>query len=421
MMLVKVFTLLLSFSYVISDGQVRQMVTSYNPGCQTQKCPECSPGVVYVQAKGDNDILHYVVSALGGPPTALVIKTNRPKERYQLNINCKMMASKNDTERKAAITLPSGLKKIYSYGVVFSRLFQYNDTADKADITAYNINSTKWRVYDFTEFEWQDITTWSSNNLIVMKVKTSGEVMDAAFYNESLVLQFHMFDHSDRSKELPHLLYDADSTQFDFTLQDIDTGNYSSARWGLETVLLGSDKKTAGMHIETKKSIDDEYTPGVFEMSNWLTRPGNEANGGYLQWKPVCYLKPGRARSVATKVDYTNLASTSDVNVDTFLQSSIMYSYFPDIMNVSRSATNFTFGLESDGGFTKTNFTSWTAQLGFGAPPEDKVSSLVVGVISAGLGLPVILIMFGGLFVIIKKKTSKEGYTDLDTDRSNIQ
>lgn len=62
-----------------------------------------------------------------------------------------------------------------------------------------------------------------------------------------------------------------------------------------------------------------------------------------------------------------------------------------------------------------------TAQLGFGAPPEDKVSSLVVGVISAGLGLPVILIMFGGLFVIIKKKTSKEGYTDLDTDRSNIQ
>lgn len=68
-------------------------------------------------------------------------------------------------------------------------MFQYNDTADKADITSYNINSTKWRVYDFTEFEWQDITTWSSNNLIVMKVKTSGEVMDAAFYNESLVLQ----------------------------------------------------------------------------------------------------------------------------------------------------------------------------------------------------------------------------------------
>lgn len=80
-------------------------------------------------------------------------------------------------------------KKEYEHWLLLFQLFQYNDTADKADITAYNINSTKWRVYDFTEFEWQDITTWSSNNLIVMKVKTSGEVMDAAFYNESLVLQ----------------------------------------------------------------------------------------------------------------------------------------------------------------------------------------------------------------------------------------
>lgn len=80
-------------------------------------------------------------------------------------------------------------KKEYEHWLLLFQLFQYNDTSDKADITAYNINSTKWRVYDFTEFEWQDITTWSSNNLIVMKVKTSGEVMDAAFYNESLVLQ----------------------------------------------------------------------------------------------------------------------------------------------------------------------------------------------------------------------------------------
>ena len=73
--------------------------------------------------------------------------------------------------------------------VFFIQLFQYNDTADKADITSYNINSTNWRVYDFTEFEWQDITQWSSNDLIVMKVKDSGLVKDAAFYNESLVLQ----------------------------------------------------------------------------------------------------------------------------------------------------------------------------------------------------------------------------------------
>ena len=73
------------------------------------------------------------------------------------------------------------------------------------------------------------------------------------------------------------------------------------------------------------------------------------------------------------------------------------------------------------------NFTNWTiplcrtAQLGYGAPPEDKVSSLVVGVISAGLGIPVILILFGGLFVIIKKKMAKGEYTEVGQDNSSIQ
>lgn len=98
-----------------------QMITSFNPGCQTQKCPDCSPGVVYVVSRGDNDVLHYVISAIGGPPTALVIKTNKPKGRSQLNIDCKKMASKNDTERKDSITKPEGVKVLYSFGVVFSR------------------------------------------------------------------------------------------------------------------------------------------------------------------------------------------------------------------------------------------------------------------------------------------------------------
>lgn len=61
------------------------------------------------------------------------------------------------------------------------------------------------------------------------------------------------------------------------------------------------------------------------------------------------------------------------------------------------------------------------SELGYGAPPEDKVSSLVVGVISAGLGIPVILILFGGLFVIIKKKTAKGEYTEVGQDNSSIQ
>lgn len=97
----------------------------------------------------------------------------------------------------------------------------------------------------------------------------------------------------------------------------------------------------------------------ILQMFNWLIRLGNEVNGGYLQWKFVCYFKFGRVRLVVIKVDYINLVFISDVNVDIFFQSSIMYLYFLDIMNVSRFVINFIFGLESDGGFIKINFILW--------------------------------------------------------------
>lgn len=46
-----------------------------------------------------------------------------------------------------------------------------------------------------------------------------------------------------------------------------------------------------------------------------------------------------------------------------------------------------------------------TGSLGYGKPPMDAVSSLVVVVISVGLGIPVVLIIFGGIFVCLKKKS----------------
>ena len=70
-------------------------------------------------------------------------------------------------------------------------------------------------------------------------------------------------------------------------------------------------------------------------------------------------------------------------------------------------------------------FFSRTVNLGFGTPPKDKVSMLVIGVISAGLGIPVVLIIFGGVCVFIKRRTAaKKGYEKLNgttTERSSIQ
>ena len=59
--------------------------------------------------------------------------------------------------------------------------------------------------------------------------------------------------------------------------------------------------------------------------------------------------------------------------------------------------------------------------LGFGTPPEDSISFVVVLTICIGLGVPALLIGCGGIFLVIRRKPwkrcfkdSKGGYTKLD-------
>ena len=47
---------------------------------------------------------------------------------------------------------------------------------------------------------------------------------------------------------------------------------------------------------------------------------------------------------------------------------------------------------------------SRTAVLGYGTPQYDRISFIVIITISLGLGLPVLFIAFGAVFVIVKKK-----------------
>lgn len=57
-----------------------------------------------------------------------------------------------------------------------------------------------------------------------------------------------------------------------------------------------------------------------------------------------------------------------------------------------------------------------SGSIGYGVPPSDTVSTLVIIIISAGLGIPVIIIIFGGIFICIKKKNAKP-----DKPLGNIQ
>ena len=67
---------------------------------------------------------------------------------------------------------------------------------------------------------------------------------------------------------------------------------------------------------------------------------------------------------------------------------------------------------------------SRTGILGFGEPPEDNISSVVWITIFVGLGLPAVITVLGGIYLIIRKKpwkkvmklvrSNRDGYQALD-------
>lgn len=61
-----------------------------------------------------------------------------------------------------------------------------------------------------------------------------------------------------------------------------------------------------------------------------------------------------------------------------------------------------------------------TASIGYGQPPVESVSLLVIIVIAAGLGIPVIIILLGGIYVCIKRRRDL-AYSKLESVNSYPQ
>jgi len=72
------------------------------------------------------------------------------------------------------------------------------------------------------------------------------------------------FDDEGREDQLPHLPYNENITQFDLSVNKVWTNTSKNSRFAVEVMMIGNDKE--GMDVSESKSIDDEYTPGVFQV-----------------------------------------------------------------------------------------------------------------------------------------------------------
>lgn len=154
-----------------------------------------------------------------------------------------------------------------------------------ANITRTNILHPKF-------FQWERKTLLQNNEIVALDMEGSnyndvstntsrhGTVKFLVSYLTLLVtlvtynalmcivcFQLKGFCSLDHSKVLPHMLHTENSTQIDIILDQLQTNkSFSNSRFAIELLVVGIGNPDIPMFINPKKSLDDEHTPGIFEV-----------------------------------------------------------------------------------------------------------------------------------------------------------
>ena len=87
-------------------------------------------------------------------------------------------------------------------------------------------------------------------------------------------MQLKCFDNQDHDIAFPHLVHSENSTQFDLVFDGLKVNStFNAPRFAAELVFISSEERASSnddtqhrFNIHEKRSLDDEHTPGIFEL-----------------------------------------------------------------------------------------------------------------------------------------------------------
>nr|XP_060613857.1 glycosylated lysosomal membrane protein [Anolis sagrei ordinatus] len=365
-----------------TPGYRRKVSLEYNPGWNSSEA-----NLLHVRAVGRNDTLHLVWSTIGAP-TALLVYTG--SDTSVLHVNWTTLLSPSPS---GAIRVEPPESVLYSTAVVFAKVYEYNgaNTSDLSQAQAGDF----YPAYDLANFTWDSLDgKWNQSDL---SATFRGVVSDhgGTAWNGSISFQVMAFEGSDRDASLPRLLHSANSSKVAFVMHGVAPRSKRS-RFALEifTVEEGSGRK----ELQSIRSIDDEYTPTIFEMAQLVSLPRNDTVGSsFLQWKTAAYASPDAQRADTIHCQYYPLRTA---NV-TLPGHGIAHAYFGPEADYAVAGLNVSFGGEDSEAYQEKRYLSWSALIGYGAPAEDTFSPLVMAILAVALGTPVLLLVAGGITVCV--------------------
>jgi len=348
------------------------------------------------------DVIHYLVTTWTRP-TVLIKHTMRPTSLIL-----------NTTNICNQTLLPAFLFKDVTgettaelSGVMISQVFQYIDRYD--DITLHQHGHRDKDVLPYF--------TWTST--VVGKEKVVFEGIDHNSTNATLrfTLEFHTA-HGQGLKP-PKNPINANLTEFRLELINLPA-YYKQTRYAAEvtfftTAISSMANNMADAGHTTTQYIDDEYTPGIFEI--WAVNFLQELSRirrTYVTWKPVSYHSHHCVRSDQGLVKkFLKRADGEYTKLDNPLPQ-----YEGEVpcglvsgMNAKNYQMFVTFGIPKDGFYNGHPYLSWSGMVGSGTPPQDTMSTKLILTIAIGLGTPGVVIIIGIIFLLMKKMHSSSEIT----------
>ncbi|KAM9623155.1 glycosylated lysosomal membrane protein isoform 1-T1 [Morphnus guianensis] len=375
-----------------AGGGRRQVSMQYNPGWNNS-----SVNLLHVRAVGPSDTLHYIWSSIGAPTVLLVATESRSST---LGINWTQLLSPAPA---GAIWIDPPSSVVYSTAVVFTKVFEYSE--------AKTLEELFYPTYDLSDFSWDSINhTLNHTALTAEFTGIPATDPSGSFSNGSLAFQVTAYETSGRDGPLPSLLHTANSSKVEFVLAGVALRGNSS-RFVLEVATV--EEIGVVQKLRSARSIDDEYTPTIFEMLSLVAESQNDSSTlSFLQWKATAYgsQTPRREDSIQCWSHGLQAANW------TLPVSSIVHAYFGEGVGSTYtiSAINISFGGEDGKVYQEKHYLSWSALLGFGQPPKDTFSPLIISIMAVALGTPMVMLLVGSSVVLFAQRKRYSEYEPIN-------
>ncbi|XP_042677148.1 glycosylated lysosomal membrane protein, partial [Centrocercus urophasianus] len=226
---------------------IPQVSMQYNPGWNGSSVS--SVNVLHVRAVGRGDSLHYVWSSIGAP-SVLLVATSSPSSA--LSIDWSRLLSPAPA---GAVWIEPPGSVVHAAAVVFTKLFEYSK-ADASEAVFYPS-------YDLSDFSWDSINRTVNHTALTAELRgVPNSDPGGSFSNGSLAFRVTAYGSGGRDGAPPGLLHTANSSKVEFVLAGAaPRGNGS--RFVLEVTTV--QERGAASRLRSARSIDDEYTPTIFE------------------------------------------------------------------------------------------------------------------------------------------------------------